>query len=109
MIDWRGGSIEFAIAPQVEEVAYAPWYAIKLIGKDNREWIYWIDYGGPPQLYLTEKAAIKKAEQLKKQYKESYPEIYVIEIGETGKKIKEVKKTPVCGKQNSKRFKILDL
>ena len=84
MVDWRGGTLEFANGSKFESVAYAPWYAIKLTRKGDPRggWIYWLDYAGPPQLYLTRKAATIRAKQLRKQYKRSYNKIEVIKIGE---------------------------
>jgi len=88
MINWRGGQIEFAKGSQFESVAHAPWYAIKLIRDGGSEWIYWLDYAGPPQLYLTKKAAEDKAKELRKQYctpphyKGSYRKVKVIKVGE---------------------------
>lgn len=91
MINWRGGQIEFATGSKFESVAYAPWYAIKLLrkGEDEKDgWIYWLDYGGPPQLYLTREAADEKAKELREQYcgkphyAGSYRKVKVVKIGE---------------------------
>ena len=91
MKNWRGGQIEFAKGSNVESMAYAPWYAIKLIrqGQDEKDgWVYWLDYAGPPQLFLTRKAATAKAKELRKQYcgkphyEGSYRKVKVIKIGE---------------------------
>jgi hypothetical protein len=82
LVNWRGGQQEFALGSEFEDVAYAPWYAIRMFQKGSDEgWIYWIDYAGPPQIYLTKKAAMARAKQLRKQYTRSYGKIEVVEIG----------------------------
>lgn len=91
MKNWRGGQIEFAKGSRFESIAFAPWYAIKFIrqGQDEKDgWVYWLDYAGPPQLFLTRKAATAKAKELRKQYcckshyEGSYRKVKVIKIGE---------------------------
>lgn len=79
MIHWRGGLIEFAQDCR-EDLAKEPWYGIKIKHKDNREsYIWWLDYCGPPHLYLTKKAAKIYAIQLREQYCCS---VKVVPIGE---------------------------
>lgn len=68
MVHWRGGLIEFAQDCR-EDIAAEPWYGIKLwMYKDEKPWIFWLDYCGPPHLYLTRKAASARAKQLREQY-----------------------------------------
>jgi hypothetical protein len=90
MKNWRGGQIEFALGSKYESVAFAPWYAIQMLrkGEDESEgFLWWLDYGGPPQLYLTRKAATAKAKELRKQYcgkphyEGSYRKVKVVKIG----------------------------
>lgn len=79
MVHWRGGLIEFAQDCR-ESIARQPWWAIKIQhSKNRRPYIWWLDYCGPPHLYLTRKAALKYAKQLRKQYKCS---VKVVKIGE---------------------------
>lgn len=89
MVNLRGGQIEFATGSKFESVAYAPWYAILLLRKNQKEkdgWIYWLDYAGPPQLYLTRTAAAKQAKALRKQYTKpphyegSYRKVKVVKV-----------------------------
>jgi len=84
MIHWRGGLIEFVHAGQHskwESVATkGPWWAIKIKHKhSNKPYLWWLDYGGPPNLFLTKKAAQFYAHQLRKQYRCG---IKVVKIGE---------------------------
>lgn len=82
MCHWRGGLIEFAIGSEFESIADPPWYAVKMVRHgDMHEWIWWLDYGGPPQLYLTRKAAEHKAKGLRKQYGSYYKSIRVVKVG----------------------------
>jgi len=82
MINWRGGQIEFAKGSSFESVSDEPWYALELTRRnDEKKWIYWIDYGGPPELYLTRKAAVEKAKELREQYKGTYKSVKVVKIG----------------------------
>tara|TARA_Y100000310_G_C20701093_1_gene829958 strand:+ start:5269 stop:5748 length:480 start_codon:yes stop_codon:yes gene_type:complete len=83
MTNWRGGQIEFALGSQFESVSNAPWYVIKLTRRDdNYSWYWWLDYAGPPEVYLTKTAASYKAKELRKQYKGTYKKIEVVKIGE---------------------------
>ncbi len=90
MIHWRGGLIEFATGSKYEDVSNPPWYAILLLRKGQKDkdgFIYWLDYAGPPQLYLTRTAAAKQAKALRKQYTRpphyegSYRKVKIIKIG----------------------------
>ncbi len=95
LVNWRGGQQEFVLGSEYEDVAYAPWYAIRMFHKgvkDDEGWIYWIDYAGPPQLYLTKTAANERAKQLRQQYKGSYRKVEVVEIGVIEEDIKSKKK-----------------
>lgn len=86
MVHWRGGLIEFAQNCR-EDIAGPPWYAIKLTHRkgDDRQWYYWLDYCGPPQLYLTRKAATARMKQLRKQYTNSYRKYEIVKIAEVVK------------------------
>lgn len=80
MIDWRGGKLEFAQNCR-EDISAEPWWGIKMRhSKDSKPYIWWLDYCGPPQLYLTKKAASQELKALKKQYKPY--QIKVVQIGE---------------------------
>lgn len=70
LVDWRGDNIEFAIGSQYENISRPPWYVLLVYnyGKHNRPWIYWLDYAGPPMIYLTKQVANSKAKELRKQY-----------------------------------------
>ena len=84
MIHWRGGLIEFASThkgcTKAERISHQPWWGIKIQHhKDSKPYIWWLDYCGPPQLYLTRKATSIYAKQLRKQYK---CRVKVVKIGE---------------------------
>ena len=80
LINWRGGTIEFAKGCR-EDIAAEPWWGIKIQHhKNTKPYIWWLDYCGPPHLYLTKKGANKKAKELKEQYKPY--SIKVVHIGE---------------------------
>jgi hypothetical protein len=90
MKNWRGGQIEFAKGSEVESVAFAPWYAVMMLreGQDESEgFIWWLDYGGPPNLYLTRNAATAAAKGYRKQYcskphyEGCYRKVKVVKIG----------------------------
>jgi hypothetical protein len=79
MVHWRGGLIEFAQDCR-EDISAEPWWGIKIKHKhSSRPYIWWLDYCGPPHLYLTKKVAQSHAHQLRKQYK---CRIKVVPIGE---------------------------
>ena len=73
MKQWRGAGIEFGVG-QIEfanmgEHAQPPWYVIRISGPLwRRPWYYWLDYNGPPHVFLTRKRAAEKAASLRKQY-----------------------------------------
>ena len=79
MVQWRGCGIEFGVG-QIEFAdmgrhAKPPWYVIRIasLPKDpnptwRKPWYWWLDYNGPPQVFLTRKRAAEKAAQLRKQY-----------------------------------------
>jgi len=82
MIHWRGGLIEFVNSSSSKEyiATRGPWWGIKIQHhKDSKSYLWWLDYGGPPHLYLTKKAAKVHANQLKEQYK---CRVKVVKIGE---------------------------
>jgi len=72
---WRGGLIEFCrdegcgfngTAP-----SDPPWYVVRYRGRywGRDEWHYiWIDYAGPPQVFLTRAAAEQYAKNFRRQY-----------------------------------------
>ena len=69
LIEWRGGRIEFAKNSH-SHLSNPPWWAIKMSGKCwSRDWYDWLDYLGPPQLYLVKKTAVQKAKELRKQFR----------------------------------------
>lgn len=74
MIAWRGGDIEFARKEgcgfNSTDIAKPPWYVVRYRGKYwGRKWNYdWLDYGGPPQVFLTRKQAEIRAKAFRKQY-----------------------------------------
>lgn len=74
MVNWRGSGIEFGVGEiefaNIDRHAAPPWYVIKITGKiwGNKSWYWWLDYNGPPQVFLTRKRAAEKATQLRKQY-----------------------------------------
>lgn len=68
LVDWRGGLIEFAKreGPEVKP----PWYGVEISGSMwNGIWYAWLDYCGPPQLFLTRKNAVLRAAEIREQYK----------------------------------------
>lgn len=90
MVNWRGGQMEFAKDSGFESVTSPPWYGVMMLTKGQREkdgWVWWIDYGGPPHLYLTWKMANEEAKKLRKQYCQpphyegSYRKVKVVKIG----------------------------
>lgn len=68
LIDWRGGRIEFARNGH-EHLSNPPWYVIRMSGKCwGRDWYDWLDYLGPPKVYLSRATAVQKAKELRKQF-----------------------------------------
>ena len=65
MLDWRGGETEFVVRRASEKLASEPWYAVRDVSSG---WIVWIDYKGPPQLFLTKRLAKQSAMSMSKQY-----------------------------------------
>ena len=75
MINWRGGQMEFCrLSPELGNptlLAKPPWYVVRYRGLywDKDKWNYdWIDYGGPPRVFLTRAAAEKRASAFRRQY-----------------------------------------
>lgn len=70
LIHWRGGGIEFGTETVHDAVCRPPWFVIKLSGGNfsKRGWYYWLDYLGPPHVFLTRMQAEIKARQLRHQY-----------------------------------------
>jgi hypothetical protein len=91
LVDWRGGAVEFAKNGN-EKLAGPPWFGIKIRHKrvfpsirsihhtGEKEYFWWLDYCGPPQLFLTRKAACAEAKKLREQYKGS--RVRVVPVGE---------------------------
>ena len=73
MIQWRGGLMEFCATEGGDtKLANPPWYVVRYRGGvwDSKLWNYaWIDYGGPPEIFLTRRQAEKRAIAFRKQYK----------------------------------------
>lgn len=72
MIAWRGGSMEFVKrdSNRGDSLCKPPWYVVKVWGgvwKDHH-WYSWIDYQGPPHIFLTKEMAKEHARQMRKQY-----------------------------------------
>jgi hypothetical protein len=66
---WRGGDIEFCDGVKNEFIARPPWWIVRLKGGIfYRPWYSWIDYGGPPKIFLTRKRAEAHARGLRRQY-----------------------------------------
>ena len=75
MINWRGGSVEFCrrdgLGLNRTYPAKPPWYVVRYKGRfwSRDKWSYiWLDYAGPPKVFLTRKAAEKEAKAFRKQY-----------------------------------------
>jgi len=75
MVYWRGGSIEFCdqdnLGLNSTFPADPPWYIVRYRGLfwDRDKWCYlWLDYAGPPQIFLTRKRAEQAAKDFRKQY-----------------------------------------
>jgi len=75
MIEWRGGRIEFCnrdgLSLNSTQPAKPPWYVIQINGKwwsKSPSWYWWLDYAGPPEVYLTRKMAELRAKAFRRQY-----------------------------------------
>jgi len=75
MINWRGGQIEFCnrdgLALNSTAPSKPPWYVIQINGKwwsKFPSWYSWLDYGGPPEIFLTRKMAKIRAKAFRQQY-----------------------------------------
>lgn len=83
LIDWRGGAIEFTKDGR-EHLAAPPWYAIEATRLDGRKpWHLWLDYCGPPELFLTRKVAALRAKDFRKQYgrgKAGYQSVRIVRV-----------------------------
>lgn len=73
MINWRGGQMEFVCrnSQYGEKATQPPWYVVEISGGvwDDMKWYSWIDYRGPPKVFLTRQMAAKHARNMRKQYK----------------------------------------
>lgn len=73
MIHWRGGQMEFVCrASQYgEKATQPPWYVVEISGGvwEGTEWYSWIDYRGPPKVFLTRPMAARHAKNMRNQYK----------------------------------------
>lgn len=72
---WRGGQIEFCRREGLylnrTAPSKPPWWIVRYRGMfwDRIKWCYvWLDYAGPPKIFLTRKAAEKEAKAFRKQY-----------------------------------------
>jgi len=84
IINWRGGKTEFATNKAGTTQTLPPWYVIEVVEwkpihtnddgtKErltiwDRPWFDWIDYLGPPKLFLTKRRAQQHAKDFRKQY-----------------------------------------
>lgn len=70
LVNWRGGDIEFAIG-QNYSIPKPPWYVVKITNPEiwSESWYDWLDYLGPPTVWLTRKRAEERAKELRQQYK----------------------------------------
>ncbi len=91
MIAWRGGMMEFARKEgcgfNSTVIAHPPWYVVRYRGGswDKEVWNYsWIDYGGPPIIFLTRKQAEKHAKDFRRQYETCVSEVEVVKIDPQG-------------------------
>ena len=79
LIYWRGGTIEFGTGENTNIIHKEPWYVLEIyLYKGQEPWIYWLDYQGPPQVFLTKRVANEKAKGLRKQYS---CKVKIVEIG----------------------------
>ena len=73
MISWRGGSVEFVIRSALdgERATQPPWYVVEVSGGvwGDHKWYSWVDYRGPPKLFLTRHMASRHAREMRDQYK----------------------------------------
>ncbi len=86
MIEWRGGQMEFVCqsCQWGEKATQPPWYIVEISGGVWRDekWYSWIDYRGPPKVFLTRRFAVEHARSMREQYK---CRARVIRIGPLGK------------------------
>jgi hypothetical protein len=69
MVEWRGGEIEFGNGTKNEFMSHPPWWIVRYKGGVWGHWCYsWIDYCGPPKVFLTRKQAEIHAKAFRKQY-----------------------------------------
>ena len=72
MINWRGGQMEFVKKEFTNRrMTQPPWYVIEVSGGvwEGYSWYSWIDYQGPPKVFLTKRMAKIHARVLRKQYR----------------------------------------
>jgi len=69
MVKWRGDDLEFAISP-FYSIPKPPWYVIRITDKTawSEPWYDWLDYMGPPTVWLTRRRAEERAKELRDQY-----------------------------------------
>ncbi len=87
MINWRGGRMEFVRKEFTNRrMTLPPWYVIEISGGawKNYMWYKWIDYQGPPKIFLTRRMAEICAKALREQYKYKC-RIKVVPIGPINK------------------------
>lgn len=53
-----------------EAITHPPWYVVHVRGKfwSQKGWYDWIDYLGPPKVFLTRRRAEEHAREIRKQY-----------------------------------------
>lgn len=68
LVEWRGGLIEFCTTGETQ--SSPPWWLVRYRGRYwGQRWCYlWLDYAGPPKIFLTRKRAEVAAKAFRKQY-----------------------------------------
>ncbi len=73
MISWRGGSVEFVLTDVLDgdRATQPPWYVVGVSGGvwGDHKWYSWVDYRGPPKVFLTRHMANQHAKDMREQYK----------------------------------------
>lgn len=73
MIHWRGGSVEFVLRDilEGERATQPPWFVVEISGGvwGDHKWYSWVDYRGPPRVFLTRHMATNHARDMRNQYK----------------------------------------
>ena len=72
MINWRGGQMEFVKKEFTNRrMTQPPWYVVEVSGGvwKGYPWYSWVDYQGPPEVFLTKRMANIRARALRKQFR----------------------------------------